>query len=583
MHRVKSGSELGQFSLFHIPGTVLLPFGLGGANIGSAGRGEDHGEGARRHPRLFKRIFRSVNFALCGIMIAALSACAAQVHEEVDGPLHLADAGAVFKTGYQDINDIYIDDVRVSDLTMAGLSNLTKVSTQAHFLRREGDILLTVNGLPVKTFEVPEDMDITGWAILTARALDALRSHVDPNGETGAETLYETVFDGLLEELDGYSRYSGREEARDNRANREGFGGIGVRIRLVDEGVRVIMVMEETPAEAGGLMAEDLITHIDGESVLNMSQRDVVRRLRGPVNSAVALEVARGDSDPIFLNFEIKRSHIVPQTVRFARDGNRAYIRISGFNQSTTRALRDALLRAEEEIGPQLSGYILDLRGNPGGLLDQAVTVSDLFLSNGRIVSTHGRHPDSHQYFDAAPETLAHQRPVVVLVNGNSASASEIVAAALQDTGRAVVIGTSSFGKGSVQTVLRLPNNGELTLTWARFHAPSGYSLHGRGVLPDICTSGQEETPDQVIARLQSGLLPLSRKVTQRIVDTNDRTELSALRSLCPARHSDAEVDVEVARRLLDSPGLFALARGFDDIETVSDSNVQTSAVGTTH
>ena len=245
--------------------------------------------------------------------------------------------------------------------------------------------------------------------------------------------------------------------------------------------------------------------------------------------------------------------------------------------------VRDALLRAEEEIGPQLSGYILDLRGNPGGLLDQAVTVSDLFLSNGRIVSTHGRHPDSHQYFDAAPETLAHQRPVVVLVNGNSASASEIVAAALQDTGRAVVIGTSSFGKGSVQTVLRLPNNGELTLTWARFHAPSGYSLHGRGVLPDICTSGQEETPDQVIARLQSGLLPLSRKVTQRIVDTNDRTELSALRSLCPARHSDAEVDVEVARRLLDSPGLFALARGFDDIETVSDSNVQTSAVGTTH
>jgi carboxyl-terminal processing protease len=387
--------------------------------------------------------------------------------------------------------------------------------------------------------------------------------------------------DGLLEELDGYSRYSGRDEARDNRANREGFGGIGVRIRLVEEGVRVIMVMDETPAQVGGLLAQDLITHIDGESVLNMNQREVVRRLRGPVNSSVSLEVARGEVEPLFLNFDIKRSHIVPQTVRYSRDGNRAYIRISGFNQSTTRSLRDALVQAEEEIGPALSGYILDLRGNPGGLLDQAVTVSDLFLSNGRIVSTHGRHPDSHQYFDAAPETLAHQRPVVVLVNGNSASASEIVAAALQDTGRAVVIGTSSFGKGSVQTVLRLPNNGELTLTWARFHAPSGYSLHGRGVMPDICTSGQEETPEQVIARLQSGQLPLSRKITRRIVDTNDRTELTALRSLCPARHADAEVDLDVARRLLDSPGLFALARGFDDLETANDNKVQTSAVET--
>ncbi len=203
---------------------------------------------------------------------------------------------------------------------------------------------------------------------------------------------------------------------------------------------------------------------------------------------------------------------------------------------------------------------LLEIDGDPGGLLDQAVAVSDLFIRQGRIVSTHGRHPDSHQYFDAEPDDVAKKKPVVVLINGNSASASEIVASALQDSGRAVVVGSGSFGKGTVQTVLRLPNEGELTLTWARFHAPSGYGLNGRGVLPDVCTTGDAEDAAAVVTRLRQGLLPIDRAARNRNVDEDDEAGIEKLRSYCPARQTDPDIDIEVAQRLLEEPELFARA-----------------------
>src|SRR3546814_53909 len=192
------------------------------------------------------------------------------------------------------------------------------------------------------------------------------------------------------------------------------------------------------------------------------------------------------------------------------REGNLAYIRVSGFNNRTADSLRQKIGQARSEFGSELRGYILDLRGNPGGLLEQAVEVSDIFVTSGRIVSTHGRHNDSHQYFPAEQlqrGDLTENAPVVVLIDGGSASASEIVAAALQDSGRAALVGSASYGKGTVQTVLPLPNSGEFILTWARFHAPSGYALHRRGVLPDICTTGEVTSPADVMARIQTGAL----------------------------------------------------------------------------
>jgi carboxyl-terminal processing protease len=260
------------------------------------------------------------------------------------------------------------------------------------------------------------------------------------------------------------------------------------------------------------------------------------------------------------MSVAVMRTHIVPQTVAYHREGNLAYIRLSGFNNRTTDSLRLKIQQAQNEIGTELRGYILDLRGNPGGLLEQAIAVSDVFVTSGRIVSTHGRHNDSHQYFRAKEDDLTDNAPLVALIDGGSASASEIVAAALQDSGRAVLVGSGSFGKGTVQTVLPLPNSGEFILTWARFHAPSGYALHRRGVLPDICTTGEVATPADVMALIQSGALPIAVDLRRLDIDTNDDAAIDTLRANCPAREGDEEIDLTVARQLLEEPGLYARA-----------------------
>jgi carboxyl-terminal processing protease len=486
-------------------------------------------------------------------------ACTAQdTRVTADGDLSLANR--LFRDGYQDIIDIYIDEVQASDLALAGLDNLTDLDPDISVLAQDGWITMKMDGQLIGNFTAPPNHDPEAWGDLTASALRLGRSRSALIEAADPEEIYEVVFDGILTELDKFSRYAGRDEARENRASRDGFGGIGVRIRLIDEGVRIMSVMEKTPAERAGLKDNDIILEIDGETTVGLNQREVVRRLRGPLRSRVALTVGREDA-PASLGIEVVRAHIVPQTVTYRRDGDAAVIQLTGFNQSTTRTLREKLNQATKEIGPDLSGFVLDLRGNPGGLLDQAVAVADLFIGDGRIVSTHGRHPDSHQYFDAEPDDLAKHRPVVVLVNGNSASASEIVAAALQDSGRAVVIGSGSFGKGTVQTVLRLPNEGELTLTWARFHAPSGYALNRRGVIPDICTTGMpNQTADDVLGRLIDGSLPIDRDTQHRHVDPDDEAGIAALRATCPTRQSDAGIDLEVALRLLERPDLFARA-----------------------
>ena len=491
-------------------------------------------------------------------------ACATQDSESASSP-GLGEANKLFSVGYRDIADIYIQEVPSIDLAVAGLSKLSSIDPAFNVSRDGGWILLAIGDDKATSLSIPARSDPEAWGDLTAAALDLGRRGSSELGTADPEQIYEAVFDGMLGELDKFSRYSGREEARENRASRDGFGGIGVRIRLIETGVLILSVMQNTPAERGGLKDDDVIVTIDGEQTLGLSQRDVVRRLRGPLHSKVLLGIAReGAEGPLAL--EVSRAHIVPQTVRYSRLDRVAHLKVSGFNQNTALNLRQAIRRASEDIGDALAGYVLDLRGNPGGLLDQSIAVTDIFVTGGRIVSTHGRHPDSHQYFDAEPDDLTGDMPVVVLVNGNSASASEIVAAALQDTGRAVVIGTSSFGKGTVQTVLRLPNEGELTLTWARFHAPSGYALNGRGIMPDICTSdfatGDPIDAEVVLEQIRDGDLPVARSVVHRDLAMDDTSGIAAFRAACPPASGDGGIDLEVALRLLEDPALFGRALG---------------------
>lgn len=466
---------------------------------------------------------------------------------------------AMFISGYGNIESVYIDPVDIGVLATAGLARLSTIDPKLSVERRDDAVVLLSEGRPRAAFDAPRNNDAAGWGILTADLLAAARSFSEPLRAASDEDLYEAVFGGVVANLDGVSRYATAREAFENRVSREGFGGIGVRIAVEGGMVRIVSVMHYTPAERVGLRADDLISHIDGHPVKGLDQSTIVNLLRGPVGSRVALQLVReGENSPRVL--AVTRAHIVPETVVYRREGNVAYLRIYSFNLETAQSLRKELIRAEADNGSPPKGYVLDLRGNPGGLLDQAVAVADLFLKQGRIVSTHGRHPDSHQYFEASGADYGKGRPIVILINGNSASAAEIVAAALQDSGRAVVIGSNSYGKGTVQTVLRMPNQGELTLTWARFHAPSGYMLHHLGVLPSICTNANGMDAPHLIGALRDGELVPVPTVLRNTVGPEDEAHLKRLRAVCPLQKAEEEVDLKVALMLLEDPALYERA-----------------------
>jgi len=521
----------------------------------------------------FSRLIRKAGpLCLAFLMVA----CATQ---DSTPPVGYDEARAehLFSASYRYVSEIYIEEVAVSDLAVAGMSSLASIDPAIGIDRDAQRLRVNVDGTPMASYPLPEETDAEGWGSLTAAVISASRFHSADLDSADPERIYEAVFDGILSQLDSFSRYAGRDAAREHRAGREGFGGIGVRIRLIEDGVLVLSVMEETPALTAGVQQDDVIVAIDGEGVAGLSQREVVNRLRGRTGTKVTLSIERESTPP--MSIAVVRTHILPQTVTYRREGDLGYIRVTGFNNGTTDNLRQKVRQAQNEMGDDLKGFILDLRGNPGGLLEQAIGVSKVFVTSGRIVSIHGRHTDSHQYYRAQGNDLAKSAPLVVLIDGSSASAAEIVAAALQDSGRAVLVGSASYGKGTVQTVQTLPNTGELILTWARFHAPSGYALHRRGVLPDICTSGEVTDLEDVIHLMQSGALPLSAALRHQDIDTNDDTAIEELRAHCPAREGDAEIDMEVARQLLTEPALYARAlHGAPD--TAASSHARTGASG---
>ncbi|HVO04186.1 MAG TPA: S41 family peptidase [Candidatus Cybelea sp.] len=464
----------------------------------------------------------------------------------------------MFVSGFEDIDQIYITSPDIGALTLAGLQQLSTIDPDIS-TRREGDTVeLLLKEHPVENIAVNDHLDPQHWGDLAADVLNEARQESPKIAATPPEKIYEAVFDGVVGKLDQFSHYASAANAADLRADRDGFGGIGVTISVEDEVVRVVSVMHYTPADRLGILRDDLITEIDGTPTTGMSQRDVVDRLRGPVGSRVALTLKRHtQDDPIQVS--LIRTLVVPETVAYQREGDIAYFRIYRFNAGTTDTLKRSIRDAKAEIGESLRGYVLDLRGNPGGLLSQAVSVANLFLDHGKIVSTMGRNPDSHQFFEATEGDITDGKPIAVLIDGNSASAAEILAAALQDNERAVVIGSNSYGKGTVQNVVTLPNKGEITLTWARFHAPSGYTLHHLGVLPTVCTAGQKDA-GTLIAELSAGKLQGVPTAERNSIQPDDTTAMDALRKTCPGRHEPDAIDLDTAVRLLNRPNLFAEA-----------------------
>ncbi|MCZ4352491.1 S41 family peptidase [Roseovarius aestuarii] len=306
--------------------------------------------------------------------------------------------------------------------------------------------------------------------------------------EVNEADLIEAAINGMLTSLDPHSSYLSPEDAEDMQVQTRGeFGGLGIEVTQEDGFVKVVSPIDGTPADNAGVEAGDFITHVNSESVLGLTLDEAVEMMRGPVGSEIIITVVReGEAEPFDLS--IIRDTIKLTAVRARTEQQTVVLRVTTFNDQTYQNLADGLSEQIEEAGGSdaVNGIVLDLRNNPGGLLTQAIKVSDAFLEKGEIVSTRGRNPADGDRFNATPGDLAMGKPMVVLINGGSASASEIVAGALQDHHRAIVVGTKSFGKGSVQTVMPLRGDGAMRLTTARYYTPSGRSIQALGVSPDI-------------------------------------------------------------------------------------------------
>jgi carboxyl-terminal processing protease len=306
--------------------------------------------------------------------------------------------------------------------------------------------------------------------------------------EVSSKDLIEAAIDGMLTSLDPHSSYLSADDAAKMRVQTRGeFGGLGIEVTQQEGFVKVVSPIDGTPADAAGMEAGDFITHVDGQSLLGLTLDEAVGMMRGPVGSEIIITVVREGEDEPF-DVSIIRDTIKLTAVRARTEGDTIVLRITTFNDQTYPNLVNGLEKQVEEAGgmENINGIVLDLRNNPGGLLNQAIRVSDAFLEKGEIVSTRGRYSEDSERYNAKSGDLANGKPIVVLINGGSASASEIVAGALQDHRRAIVVGTRSFGKGSVQTVMPLRGEGAMRLTTSRYYTPSGRSIQALGVSPNI-------------------------------------------------------------------------------------------------
>src|SRR6201996_8473396 len=314
--------------------------------------------------------------------------------------------------------------------------------------------------------------------------------------------LIESAISGMLSGLDPHSSYMDAKSFRDMQVQTRGeFGGLGIEVTMEDGLIKVVSPIDDTPASKAGILANDIITMLDDEQVQGLTLNQAVEKMRGPVNTKIKLKIVRKGADKP-LDLAIVRDTIKVRSVRSRNEGEDVgYIRITQFNEQTSDGLKKSINDITSQLGAdKVKGFVIDLRNNPGGLLDQAISVSDTFLERGEIVSTRGRDPEETQRFNARPGDLTKGKPVIVLINGGSASASEIVAGALQDHRRATLLGTRSFGKGSVQTIIPLgSNNGALRLTTARYFTPSGRSIQAKGISPDI--EVLQDVPEEAKAR----------------------------------------------------------------------------------
>lgn len=343
--------------------------------------------------------------------------------------------------------------------------------------------------------------------------------------EVNDEDLIRAAINGMLTSLDPHSSYLPPSDFDQMKVQTRGeFGGLGIEVTQEEGYVKVVSPIDDTPAFRAGIEAGDLITAVDGQSLLGLSLDEAVKLMRGPVGSEIVLTIFRETIEEPY-DVTIIRDTIKPLVVRHRLEGDTAYVRLTTFNDQTYRGLEKAIKEMTKEAGgiKNINGFVLDLRNNPGGLLSQAIKVSDAFLDKGEIVSTRSKHKGEGDRFNAMRGDLAKGKPIVVIINGGSASASEIVAGALQDHRRAIILGTKSFGKGSVQTIMPLQGNGAIRLTTSRYYTPSGRSIQAVGVVPDILVEPRKASEDDENSKKTRSEASLRGSLTKELSETDKK------------------------------------------------------------
>lgn len=358
--------------------------------------------------------------------------------------------------------------------------------------------------------------------------------------------LIESAISGMLQSLDPHSSYLSPESYKDMQVKTKGtFGGLGIEITMEDGFVKVVSPIDDTPAANAGMKSGDLIIGIDGESIKGLTINEAVSKLRGPVNSKVTITVVRDKEDPF--EIEIVRDVIKIRSVKHEVINEIGYVRLTTFSDTTTSGMEKSINEIRKELGDKFQGLILDLRNNPGGLLNQSISVADSFLDQGEIVSTQGRKEDDTSRIFAKKGDLIDGKPLIVLINSGSASASEIVAGALKDHSRAIIVGTRSFGKGSVQSIIPLPGNGAMRLTTARYYTPSGVSIQAKGIEPDIkVEAGMTETKKETnqIRREENLRGALDKKELESNEQKNKKSDASSVEKLLQDNQISRAVDL---------------------------------------
>ena len=506
-----------------------------------------------------------IKFGMVATAAVALSGCAwlSQTAHPAYRPVVVegVDINVVYDVlvkGFDEIQEHALDKPPLDTMFMAALNGMKTVDPALQVKSVKKSLALYYSDRKIVELGPASKPDIRTWSFATLRALMGARRSSPAFRALDEEGLYKVVFGYALTTLDPYSRYAGRQVAASLRLVREGVIGLGVRLELDSDGARVKAILDDSPASNAGLHLNDMIVQANGVRLKNRQLAEVRRSLDGSVGKTVNLTVRRpGEQNP--LDFKVALDLVVPDTVAETFDNGILVLTIQSFNQRTAYAVEKAVTTARDS--GKLKAIVLDFRGNGGGLLDQAVDIADLFLDSGDIITLRGRHPDANQYYKANPGDIAPGIPMALLIDGKSASAAEIVVAALQDNHRATVIGTVSWGKGSVQTIRRLPNSGEFALTWARAMTPRGAALHGLGLLPNVCLSNEEDSATSVASRLRAGTGTNVAAQHQWQAPEDNPAAHEALRKACPPEaHSNRALDLDVAKRIITDPTLMALA-----------------------